>query len=97
MPNLLIRDLDPRVLARLKANAKKNNRSMSAEAKHILEEHVPFSWEAWLEELERIRQPLGSRNLPSSAPLIREDRERRPERIDRTVEERVRPRGRATK
>jgi plasmid stability protein len=85
MPNLLIRDLDPRVLARLKAHAKKNNRSMSAEAKHIIEEHVPFSWEAWAEELERIRQPRGSRKLPSSAPLIREERERRAARIDRAI------------
>jgi hypothetical protein len=97
MPNLLIRDLDPRVLARLKANAKKNNRSMSAEAKHILEEHVPFNWDAWLEELERIRQPIGSRKLSSSAPLIREERERRAARIDRAVEERRRERRRAAK
>jgi plasmid stability protein len=77
MPNLLIRDLDPRVLARLKANAKKNNRSMSAEAKHILEQNLPFSWEASIAELERIRQPIGSRRLSPSAPLIREDREHR--------------------
>jgi plasmid stability protein len=97
MPNLLIRDLHPRVVARLRAHAKKNNRSMSAEAKHILEEHVPFSWEAWIEELERIRQPRGSRKLPSSAPLIREEREKRAARIDRAVEERRRQVGRATK
>ena len=77
MPNLLIRDLDPRVLARLKTHAEKNGRSLSAEAKHILEQHVPFSWEASIAELERIRQPLGSRRLSSSAPIIREERENR--------------------
>ena len=81
MPNLLIRDLDPRVLERLKAHARSNKRSINAEAKHILEKNVPFSWEAWIAELERIRQPIGSRKLSSSAPMIREDRENRPERV----------------
>jgi plasmid stability protein len=97
MPNLLIRDLDPRVIDRLKAHAKKNNRSMSAEAKHILEQNLPFSWEASIAELERIRQPIGSRRLSSSAPLIREDREHRGDHIARrrstnrsTSEQRVR-------
>jgi plasmid stability protein len=85
MPNLLIRDLDPCVLDRLKAHAKKNNRSAGAEAKLILEEHVPFSWEASIAELERIRQPLGSRRLSSSAPVIREERERRAARLDRAI------------
>lgn len=81
MPNLLIRDLAPGVLESLKAQAKRNNRSMTAEAKHILERSVPTGREDWLEEHMRIREPIGSHNRGSSAPLIREDRQNRPDRV----------------
>ena len=41
MSQILIRDLDPQVLARLRERAKRNNRSVAAEVRTILEMVVP--------------------------------------------------------
>jgi plasmid stability protein len=76
MPNLLVRDLDPDLLERLKAQAKRNRRSVQAEVKELLKNHVALSMEEAIKRIEKFRQSLGGRKFSDSAELIREDRER---------------------
>jgi len=41
MAQILVRDIDPEVLEQLKQRAKRNNRSLSAEVKTIIEQATP--------------------------------------------------------
>jgi plasmid stability protein len=74
MPDLLIRNVDPAVVDRLKARARRHRRSLQAEARELLEQaagsedlhHLLDAWE----------QRLAGRSCTSSAEAIREDRER---------------------
>jgi plasmid stability protein len=74
---LLVRDLDPEIVERLKQRAKRHNRSLQGEARLILEEAARgVSMEEAREVAERIRKSLAGTMLSDSAELIREDRER---------------------
>lgn len=76
MSNILVRDLDERVVGRLKAIAKHHGRSLQGEVKAILTETVAFLASEAVSVSANWRKNLKGRKLSDSAALIREDRER---------------------
>ena len=77
MPNVLVRDVEVSVLDRLKLRAKRQNRSLQAEMKIILQDAA--ARREPLSELQLIRKirSLNTRvNKTDSADLLREDRDR---------------------
>lgn len=76
MSQLLIRDLAPETIKRLKMQAEQHGRSLQREVKRILEEAVKFSGGEAAAVAARWRQQLAGRVLTDSAALIREDRDR---------------------
>lgn len=76
MAQLLIRDLDPETVNRLKERARRHRRSLQGEIKVILEkEAAAGAQDAW-DLADRIRASFGARRFGDSAALIREDRDR---------------------
>ena len=77
MAQVLVRQLDKKVVVRLKKRAKEHGRSLQSEVKTILEEAVPDYEAAW-KRIERLRTRLrkSGRTFADSANLIREDRDR---------------------
>ncbi len=77
MAQILIRNLDEKLVGRLKKQAKGHGRSLQAEAKRILEEAAPDYEEVW-RRIDRLRNKLkrSGRTFSDSAELIREDRDR---------------------
>ncbi len=76
MTRLLVRDLNPDVVARLEVRARSHGRSLQQEARVILEAAVPLPMEeAYRIALESQRRFAG-RVMSDSAELLREDRER---------------------
>lgn len=77
MAQLLIRNLDPKVVERLKDQARQNGRTLEAEGRDILERSAN---QTTIEEFRRrsreFRKQFGGRKLPDSVDLIREGRER---------------------
>lgn len=88
MPDLLIRDLSPDVLERLKAQAAAHGCSMQVEAKAIIERGVQLTIREWVETVRsssaRIAQRHGAMS-GSSAELIVRGRHERDEAIDRAI------------
>jgi antitoxin FitA len=77
MAHLLVRDLDPQTVTRLKARARDHRRSLQGEVKAILEEAAgQASREEALAIFDKWRRRWGDRVFSDSAELIREDRER---------------------
>ena len=77
MASVLVRDLDPAVVERLKLRAEENHRSLQKELKAILE--IAAAQATWAEAraaAERVRQMLGGRQFSDSTELVREDRDR---------------------
>ena len=77
MPDILVRNIDPEKLKRLKARAKQNGRSLQSEAKMVLEDAAAAqrSIDEVLEAARQWRKKVG-RPAVDSVSLIREDRER---------------------
>jgi plasmid stability protein len=77
MAQVLVRQLDDKVVGRLKKRAKEHGRSLQSEVKTILEEAVPDYEGAW-KRIERFQKRLkqSGRKFSDSAALIREDRDR---------------------
>lgn len=77
MAQVLVRQLDGRVVERLKKRAKDHGGSLQSEMKTIIEEAVPDYEKAW-RRIERFRKRLkqSGRKFGDSAALIREDRDR---------------------
>ena len=77
MAQVLVRQLDGKVVERLKKRAKEHGRSLQSEVKTILEEAVPDYEGAW-KRIERFQKDLkeSGRKFSDSAVLIREDRDR---------------------
>ena len=79
MGQLIVRNLDDQVIESLKARASRQERSLEAELRVILEraaaERVVNISEA-RERAERISRSLAGRPHSDSAALIREDRDR---------------------
>ena len=80
MAQILVRDLDEAVVARLKERARDNHRSLQGEVKAILEEAAGQATnaeiEAILDRWQRYWQQQG-KTFSDSAELIREDRDSR--------------------
>lgn len=76
MSQLLVRDLAPETIERLKMQAERHGRSLQREVKLILEEAVTFSSGEAVVVAARWRQQLAGRALSDSAELIRGDRDR---------------------
>jgi plasmid stability protein len=76
MPDLLIRDLDPELLERLKLWAKQRGRSVQSEVKEILKNNTPLTMEEVRARMAEFWRNQPRRRLSDSAELIREDRER---------------------
>ena len=77
MAQVLVRQLNDKVVDRLKKRAKEHGRSLQSEVKTILEDAVPDYERAWkrIDSL-RLRLKRSSRKFTNSADLVREDRER---------------------
>lgn len=77
MPDILIRDVDPDVLERLKQHAKLRNRSVQAELSEIVAEAArrptPDEVHALFAECQ---SRFDGSLLPSSLDMLREDRDR---------------------
>lgn len=75
MAQVLIRNLDDDVVARLRERAAREGRSLEAELRVILGRAVetPATVTA---EVERVRALLAGRRFEDSTEMIREDRER---------------------
>jgi plasmid stability protein len=77
MADILVRDLEPHTVERLKNRARQHGRSLQSEVKIILEEAGTFSMEEARKVAEQWRQRLAGRVHSDSAELIREDRDHR--------------------
>jgi len=72
----LIRELDTRVVKKLKSRARLHRRSLQAELKDILERAASTSPADVLARVERVRAMFRGRRFSDSAALIRRDRAR---------------------
>ena len=76
MAQVLVRDLEPEAVARLKARAKKHRRSLQTELKEILEAASRHSAGDARAVAGRIRRRLAGRTHSDSVDLLAEDRAR---------------------
>ncbi len=79
MAQILVRDIDDKVVEKLKKRARKDGRSLQSEVKIILEKAADapvIDRKKVLALVMSIRQELKGRKFPDSAELIREDRDR---------------------
>jgi plasmid stability protein len=79
MAQIMVRDLDPKVVNKLKSQAKKNGRSLQAEVKLVLtrQAHEPtVDMETASKILAKFRKRFKGKKFSDSAELIREDRDR---------------------
>jgi plasmid stability protein len=78
MAQLLVRDLDPKLIGRLKKKAKDNRRSLQGEVKVILEQAAEqMTMAEFVDKAAQIRKRLKGRRFSDSTDLIREDRDSR--------------------
>ena len=77
MAQILVRNLDERVVRRLKARARRSGRSLQAEVRTILEQTPTLDMKAALKLADKIRRSFGDRRFEDSAKLIRSERDRR--------------------
>ena len=79
MATVTVRQLDDRVVQRLKRRAAANHRSLESEVRHILaataEDNVAMKRESFQELMARLRRSTKGRVQTPSESLIREDRE----------------------
>jgi antitoxin FitA len=80
MTQLILNDIDPTILEKLKARAANHQRSLEDELKAILQEAIePDSiakMNAFREQAAQMRQSLSKRVHTDSAKLVRDDRDR---------------------
>jgi len=76
MAQILVRNLDPKAVERLKARAKRHGRSLQGEAKLLLEYAAGAGAEEVAEMLDGWKKRFKGRRFGSSVKLIREDRNR---------------------
>ena len=76
MSDLLVRDLDPGVVERLKQRADRHGRSLQGEAKAILEAAATFSMDETRQAAARWRESLAGTMKTDSADLVAQDRKR---------------------
>ena len=76
MTQLLIRDLTPDTVERLKLRAKQHHRSLQAELKHVVETAAKMTIEETRQVSHTWHKRLKGRPLTDSAKLLREDRDK---------------------
>ena len=76
MPQVLVRDLNPSVIQKLKVRARKHRRSLQAELRQILEQAATASAADARAKIKQIRAMFADRSFSDSALLIRRDRSR---------------------
>ena len=76
MTQLLVRNVDEGMLARLKAQARRHGRSLQGEVKIILIEAIDLSLREARAVSAQWQKRLAGRQFSDSAALIREDRRR---------------------
>ncbi|MCS6859178.1 MAG: Arc family DNA-binding protein [Abditibacteriales bacterium] len=76
MPQVLIRNVEPDVIDKLKKRARRNGRSFEAELRLLLRQAAEEDISDWRSEVERVRAMFAGRSFSDSAKLLREDRER---------------------
>jgi len=77
MPAIHIRDLSQATLEKLRARARRNDRSLQAELKSILEEAANTDWSGTRALAAKLRKSLARRTHSDSAELIASDRHSR--------------------
>ncbi|WP_029012140.1 FitA-like ribbon-helix-helix domain-containing protein [Niveispirillum irakense] len=77
MAQLLVRGLDDALVAKLKARAARNNRSVEAEHRALLEQALVWDTTLFALKAAALRSRLAGRITDDSADLIREDRDSR--------------------
>jgi plasmid stability protein len=76
MPNILVRNVSPVAVAALKARARRNQRTLQAELRSILEQTARVRPEVSRAVAARIRRRLAGRRHSDSTLLIAADRAR---------------------
>lgn len=76
MPNVLVRDVDEKVLEKLKTKAARNGRSLQSEVQIILTDATKFEPLSDALAAKKIKDSLRGREHSDSAELLREDRNR---------------------
>jgi len=78
MADLLVRNVPPGVMERLKAQAQRNGHSLQKEALAVIEAGTQLTMEEWLEEAAAHREQLRADGYTGdSTAMIREDRDTR--------------------
>jgi plasmid stability protein len=76
MAELLIRNLEPEVIKRLKLRAKQHHRSLQGELKYIVETATKMSIEEARKASNAWHKRLSDHSFSDNAALLREDRNR---------------------
>lgn len=76
MGEMLIRNLDDSVIARLKRRAEQNRTSAEEEGRRALADSVRMDAAAWRAGVETFASGLGPQPGPTSTELLRADRDR---------------------
>jgi plasmid stability protein len=76
MAELLIRNLEPEVIKRLKLRAKQHHRSLQGELKYIVETATKMSIEEASKASNAWHKRLSGHSFSDNATLLREDRNR---------------------
>jgi hypothetical protein len=74
LPDILVRNISKKTIDQLKARAKRHNRSLQEEVKHLIEITVKVTGESALIRARKIRASFGTKTFSDSAGLLREDR-----------------------
>lgn len=86
MPDILVRDVDPIVIKKLKERAKLYGTSLQTEARQAIEGTVRYTREEFIEVARRCRERTPPGPQTDSVELIREMRRERYERLGREEE-----------
>lgn len=76
MAQVLVRDIESVVVEKLRLRAQKNNRSLEAELRSILQKAAGEEMSEVLVEVAKVRALFAGRTFSDSVELLREDRER---------------------
>jgi F0F1-type ATP synthase membrane subunit b/b' len=76
MPDLLVRDIEPKIYDRLRKAAEAQGKSLAQTAREMLSEKLKPSKEEIWAEIDRFRERIGPVSSDSTAD-IREDRDQR--------------------
>jgi len=76
MAQVLIRDVNPETVSKLKSRAQRNRRSLEAELRIIVEQAAEESAIDMLAEVNRVRALFADRRFDDSAGLLNADRDR---------------------